>query len=97
MNHMRMVIAGMSGSLMLGTDALTSGKGLSSSPITLRLNSILQEKNEKELWQWCWHGRTKGGGEHVRLMQVATKEDMHKQEACRKSERIVACPCLHKK
>ena len=47
MSHMRMVIVGMSGSSMLGTEALTSGKGLSS--ITLRFNSILQEKKGKRL------------------------------------------------
>ena len=50
MNHMQIVNAGMSGSSMLDTDALTSGKGLSSSLIASRSNSILRGEKEKGLW-----------------------------------------------
>ena len=42
MTHMRMVIAGISGSSMLDTEARTSGKGLSSSSTASRSNSILR-------------------------------------------------------
>ena len=54
-NHMRIVNAGMSGSSMLDTDALTSGKGLSSSSIASRSNSILWGEKEKGLW-WVSDG-----------------------------------------
>ena len=52
---MRIVNAGMSGSSMLDTDALTSGKGLSSSSIASRSNSILRGEKEKGLW-WVSDG-----------------------------------------
>ena len=42
-NHMRTVIAGISGSSMLETEARTSGYGLSSSSIASKSNSILEE------------------------------------------------------
>ena len=54
-NHMRIVNAGMSGSSMLDTDALTSGNGLSSSSIASRSNSILWGEKEKGLW-WVSDG-----------------------------------------
>ena len=41
-NHIRMVIAGMSGSSMFDTEARTSGNGLSSSSIASKSNSILE-------------------------------------------------------
>jgi hypothetical protein len=50
MNHMRIVIAYILGSSLLDTDALTSGKGLSSSLMTLGLNSILRGGKENELY-----------------------------------------------
>ena len=50
-NHMRIVSAGMSGSSMLDTEALTSGKGLSSSSIASRSNSILRGEKENGLWR----------------------------------------------
>ena len=43
---MRTVIAGMLGSSLLDTEALTSGKGVSSSLMTLRLNFILGERKK---------------------------------------------------
>jgi hypothetical protein len=49
MNHMRIVIAYMLGSSLLDTEALTSGKGLSSSLMTLRLNSIPRGDKENGL------------------------------------------------
>ena len=51
MNHMRIVIAGMLGSSLLDTEALTSGKGLSSSLIMmmLRLDSILRGEEDNGL------------------------------------------------
>ena len=50
MNHMRIVIAHMLGSSLLDTEALTSGKGLSLSLMTLGLNSILRGEKENGLW-----------------------------------------------
>ena len=50
MNHMRIVIAYMLGSSLLDTEALTSGKGLSSSLMTLGSNSILRGEKENGLW-----------------------------------------------
>jgi hypothetical protein len=41
-NHMRIVIAGISGSSMLETEARTSGYGLSSSSMASKSNSILE-------------------------------------------------------
>lgn len=49
MNHMRIVIAYMLGSSLFDTEALTSGKRLSSSLMTLRLNSILRGEKENGL------------------------------------------------
>lgn len=46
--HIRMVKAGISGSSMLDTDARTSGKGLSSSSIASKSNSILLKEEEME-------------------------------------------------
>jgi hypothetical protein len=55
MIHILMVSAGISGSSMLETEALTSGYRLSSSSMALRSNSILGEK-EKGLVSECWDG-----------------------------------------
>ena len=41
-NHIRIVRVGISGSSMLETEARTSGKGLSSSSIPSKSNSILE-------------------------------------------------------
>ena len=41
-NHIRIVIAGMSGSSILDTEARTSGYGLSSSSMASKSNSILE-------------------------------------------------------
>ena len=41
-NHIRIVIAGISGSSILDTEARTSGYGLSSSSIASKSNSILE-------------------------------------------------------
>jgi hypothetical protein len=41
-NHIRAVIAGISGSSILDTEARTSGNGLSSSSIASKSNSILE-------------------------------------------------------
>ena len=49
-NHILIVIAGISGSSIFETEARTSGKGLSSSSIASRSNSILlRGENEKGL------------------------------------------------
>ena len=45
-NHIRIVMAGISGSSMLDTEALTSGYGLSSSSIASRSSSILRGEKE---------------------------------------------------
>ena len=49
-NHMRNVIAHMLGSSLLDTEALTSGKGLSSCSIATKLTSILRGEKENGLW-----------------------------------------------
>jgi hypothetical protein len=47
---MRIVIAHMLGSSLLDTEALTSGKGLSSCSIATKLTSILRGEKENGLW-----------------------------------------------
>jgi hypothetical protein len=47
--HIRRVKAGISGSSMLDTDARTSGKGLSSSSIASKSNSILEMEGEGQV------------------------------------------------
>ena len=92
MSHTRIVIAYMLGSSILDTDALTSGKGLSSSLMALRLDSILRGRNKMGYGGVDMKER-RGTNSKLGLMGIAVNGDA----APRESDPIVARQPPHEK
>ena len=92
MSHTRIVIAYMLGSSILDTDALTSGKGLSSSLMALRLDSILRGRNKMGYGGVDMKER-RGTNSKLGLMGIAVNGDA----APRESDPIVTHQPPHEK